>query len=131
MSNRRLIRLISSKEHKIKQDELAYIIKKTGTDKYGSKRKHVFYDYYGKHDFDFFAEKSTIETLDKDIAEAIRLFPGRTKGDRGYKVNPDIVIIYNGDKCEELGGVYEYKSGSDCFKFKSKPLDALVEVRTI
>jgi len=130
MSNQRLIRLISTKEHKITQDELVDIIKKTGTDKYDPKRKHIFYDYYGKHDFDFFAEKPTIESLEEDIAEAIRLFPGRTKGDRGYEVIQNIIIIYNGDECEELDEVYDYKSGSDCFKFKSNPLKALVEVRT-
>lgn len=131
MSNGRLIRLISSKDHDISRDELADIIRKTGTDRYDKKRKHVFFDYYGKHDFDFFAGESSVETLEKDINEAVRLLPSRTKGDRGYEVKPDIIIIYDSSKCIELDGVYDYKSGSDCYKFKSNPLDALIEVRVI
>lgn len=131
MSGKRLIRLLSSQDHDIARDELVKIIKKTGKDWYDPKRKHIFHDFYGKHDFDFFAEKSDTKSLDRDITEAIKLFPGRTKGDRGYEVHPDIVIIYDGDKCEEFDGVYDYKSGSDCFKFKTTPLDALIEVRLI
>jgi len=131
MSNGRLIRLISSKNHGISRDELVKIIKNTGKDWYDPKRKHVFYDYYGKHEFDFFAQKSNTESLEKDIKEAVKLFPSRTKGDRGYEVHPDIIIIYKSDECEELDGVYDYKSGSDCYKFKSNPLQALIEVRTI
>jgi hypothetical protein len=131
MSGKILIRLISSKDHDINRDELVEIIRKTGSDKYDLKRKHIFHDYYAKHDFDFFAEKSTIKTLDQDITEAIKRFPDRTKGDRGYEVHPDIVVIYDGDKCEELDGVYDYKSGSDCYKFKTSPVDALIEVRNV
>ena len=131
MHSGRLIRLISSKEHDIPRDELVEIIKKTGTDRYNPDRKHVFYDFYGKHDFDFFAGHSKVETLEEDIKEAVKLFPSRTKGDRGYEVHPDIVIIYDSSKCIELDGVYDYKSGSDCFKFKTTPLDALVEVRAL
>ena len=131
MSDNRLIRLISSKDHDISRDELVEIIRRTGTDRYDADRKHIFYDHYGKHDFDFFAEKSSTKTLEKDIKEAVKLLPSRTKGDRGYEVNPDIVIIYDGDKCIELDGVYDYKSGSDCYKCKISPLDALIEVRTI
>jgi hypothetical protein len=131
MSKSRLIRLISSKDHDISRNELIDVIKKTGTDRYNPKRQHIFYDHYGKHDFDFFAGQSSVETLEADIKEAARLLPSRTKGDRGYEVNPDIVIIYDGDKCTELDGVYDYKSGSDCFKFKVSPLDALIEVRAL
>ena len=58
MSDNRLIRLISSKDHDISRDELVEIIRRTGTDRYDADRKHIFYDHYGKHDFDFFAEKS-------------------------------------------------------------------------
>ena len=129
MTHPRLIRLISSKDHDIPRDELIETIRKIGTDRYDPKRKHVFYDYYGKHDFDFFAQKSTTETLEADIKEAVSLLPERTKGDRGYAVIPDIVIIYDGEKCIELDGVYDYKSGSDCYKCKTSPLDALLEVR--
>lgn len=131
MNHPRLIRLISSKDHDIPRDALIEIIRKTGTDRYDPKRKHVFYDYYGKHDFDFFAQESTTETLEVDIKEAVRLLPERTKGDRGYAVIPDIVIIYDGEKCAELDGVYDYKSGSDCYKCKTSPLDALLEVRSL
>lgn len=131
MPSSRLIRLISSVDHDISCDELVKIIEKTGTDRYDSDRKHIFHDYYGKHDFDFFAEKSSTDTLEKDIKEAVKLLPLRTKGDRGYEVRPDIAIIYDGDKCTELDGVYDYKSGSDCFKCKVSPLDALIEVRVI
>ncbi len=131
MSNSKLIRLISSKDHDISRDELVEMINGTGTDIYDPERKHIFHDFYGKHDFDFFAGKSSIETLESDIEEAVRLLPSRTKGDRGYEVKPDIVIIYDGDKCTELDGIYDYKSGSDCFKCKISPLDALLEVRII
>jgi hypothetical protein len=131
MSENRLIRLISSKDHSISRDELVDIIKHTGTDRYDNQRKHIFYEHYGKFDFDFFAEKSTVKTLETDIGETVRLLPSRTKGDRGYEVHPDIVIIYDADKCIELDGVYDYKSGSDCYKCKVSPLDALVEVRKI
>lgn len=131
MTNSRLIRLISSKDHDITRDNLIEIIKNTGTDRYDQKRQHIFYDHYGKHDFDFFAGQSSTETLEDDIIEAVRLLPSRTKGDRGYEVNPDIVIINDGDKCTELDGVYDYKSGSDCFKCKISPLDALIEVRAL
>lgn len=131
MHNDRLIRLISSNDHNISRDELVEIIRSTGTDKYDKNRKHVFYNFYGKHDFDFFAGKSSVKTLEKDIEEAVKLLPSRTKGDRGYEVNPDIIIIYDSSKCNELDGVYDYKSGSDCFKFISNPLDALIEVRVL
>ncbi len=131
MQNGRLIRLISSEDHDIACDELVDNIKRTGTDRYDKERKYIFFDHYGKHDFDFFAGTSTIETLENDIKEAVRLFPERTRGDRGIAVHPDIVIIYDSSKCTELNGVYDYKSGSDCFKFKTNPLDALVEVRVI
>lgn len=131
MTDQRLIRLLSSKDHDMSRDELVKIIKDTGTDWHNPERKHIFYDFYGKHDFDFFAEKSNVTSLEKDIAEAIRLFPVRTKGDRGNEVHPNIVIVYDGDKCEELDGVYDYKSGSDCFKFKTSALDALLEVRSV
>lgn len=131
MSSSRLIRLISSADHNIPRNELVKIIEKTGTDRYDSGRKHIFHDFYGKHDFDFFAGKSSIDTLEDDIKEAVKLLPSRTKGDRGYEVKPDIVIIYDGDKCIELDGVYDYKSGSDCFKCKVSPLDALIEIRVI
>ncbi len=131
MQNGRLIRLISSEDHDISRDELVNIIRKTGTDRYDRRRKHIFFDFYGKHDFDFFAGRSSTESLEEDIKEAVRLFPERTKGDRGNAVHPDIVIIYDSSKCTELDGVYDYKSGSDCFKFKTNPLDALVEVRVV
>jgi len=131
MSNSRLIRLVSSSDHDISRDKLVEITKRTGTDKYDSKREHIFHEYYGKHNFDFFAGKSNSDTLEADIEEAVRLLPGRTKGDRGYEVNPDIVIIYDGDKCTELDGVYDYKSGSDCYKCLISPIDALVEVRAV
>jgi hypothetical protein len=131
MTKSRLIRLISSADHDISHAELVDIIKKTGTDRYDSGRKHIFHDFYGKHDFDFFAEKSSIETLEADINKAVNLLPSRTKGDRGYEVKPDIVIIYDGDKCIELDGVYDYKSGSDCFKCRVSPLDAFIEVREV
>jgi hypothetical protein len=129
MPENRLIRLISSKDHAMSRDELVEVIKQTGTDRYDDQRKHIFYDHYGKFDFDFFAEKSTIKTLGDDIEEAVRLLPSRTKGDRGYEVHPDIAIIYDADKCIELDGDYDYKSGSDCYKCKTSLLDALVEVR--
>jgi hypothetical protein len=131
MNKSRLIRLISSKDHNISHDELIEKIKNTGTDWYDPKRKHLFHDFYGRHDFDFFAQKSIIETLEADIQEAVKLFPDRTKGDRRYAVVPDIVIIYDGEKCAELDGVYDYKSGSDCFKCKTSPKDVLLEVRVI
>lgn len=131
MSKNRLIRLISSNDHNISRDELVKIIKDTGTDRYDANRQHIFYDFYGKHDFDFFAEKSTTKNLEQDIEESVKLFPTRTKGDRGYEVHPDIIIIYDADKCDEIDGVYDYKSGSDCFKCKVSPLDALLEVRSI
>ena len=131
MSSSRLIRLISSQDHDISRDELIEIIKNTGTDRYDADRQHIFYDHYGKHDFDFFAGSSTTDSLEADIKEAVELFPSRTKGDRGYEVHPDIVVIYDGDKCTELDGVYDYNSGSDCYKCKVSPLDALLEVRLI
>ena len=131
MSKRILIRLISSQDHDISRDELVKIILTTGTDRYNPDRKHIFYSHYGKHDFDFFAGASTVDSLEKDLEEAVRLLPSRTKGDRGYEVVPDIAVIYDGDRCIELDGVYDYKSGSDCYKCKISPLDALLEVRPL
>jgi hypothetical protein len=131
MSELRLIRLISSQDHDISRDELIKIIQETGTDRYNSDRKHIFHDHYGKHDFDFFAGASTADSLEKDLEEAVKLLPSRTKGDRGYEVVPDIAIIYDGNKCIELDGIYDYKSGSDCYKCKVSPLDALLEVRPL
>lgn len=131
MKHDRLIRLISSKDHHISRDKLVNIIRTTGTDRYDPNRKTVFDEYYGKHEFDFFAGASSTETLENDIEEAVRLLPSRTKGDRGYEVHPDILVVYDADKCTELDGVYDYKTGSDCYKFKSSPLEALVEVRVL
>jgi hypothetical protein len=126
-----LIRLVSSGDHKLGRDELVKIIRSTGTDRYDPDRKQMFDDFYGKHRVDFFAGSATKENLEKEISEAIEKLPARTKGDRGYEVVPDILILYDASKCEMIDGVYDYKSGSDCYRFITKPIDALLEVREI
>jgi hypothetical protein len=126
-----LLRLISSSEHNMSRTELVDLISAIGTDRYDSNRKQVFDDFYGKHRVDFFAERFSQKDLEVALIEAIEKLPSRTKGDRGYEVVPDIVIIYDASKCEMIDGVYDYKSGSDCYRFKNKPIDALLEVREI
>lgn len=129
---RYLIRLVSSNDHRLSQDELIDVIERTGTDRYDPKRKHIAFDFYEKHNVDFFAESDIDETnAEVKLAEMIRKFPERTKGDRGVAVHPDIAIIYDASKCEMIMDVYDSHPISDCFRFKGNPLDALVEVRKV
>lgn len=126
-----LIRVLSSKDHDMSQDELITLIKKTGTDRYNPERKQIFNDFYGKHDVHFFADRTADEDYEDKLTEVIRLFPKRTKGDRNVAVIPDIAIIYDASKCEMIMNVYDDHETSDCFRFKSIPKDALIEVRKL
>lgn len=112
-------------------NELIEIIKKTGTDRYDPDRKQIFDHFYGKHDVHFFAEAVAAEDLEEKLKENIKRFPERTKGDRGVAVVPDIAIIYDASKCEMIMNVYDDHDTSDCFRFKSNPKDALIEVREL
>lgn len=126
-----LIRLVSSVDHNMTRDELVKIIKKTGTDRYDPDRKQIFDHFYGKHDVHFFAEKTGKDDYDLVLKEMIEKFPGRTKGDRGVAVIPDIAIIYDATKCRMIMNVYDDHETSDCFQFINTPKEALIEVRKL
>lgn len=126
-----LIRVLSSKDHDMSQDELVALIKKTGTDRYDPERKQIFDHFYGKHDVHFFADRTEDDDYEEKLAEVVRLFPKKTKGDRSIAVVPDIAIVYDASKCEMVMNVYDDHETSDCFRFKGNPKDALIEVRKI
>lgn len=126
-----LLRVLSSKDHDMNRDDLIKKIKELGTDRYDSARKQVFDDFYGKHRVDFFATEVDEKELEAELIDMVKKFPDRTFGDRGVAVVPDIAIIYDASKCKMIDGVYDYKEGSDCFQFKGKPKDALIEVRPL
>lgn len=126
-----LIRVLSSKEHDLTREELISLIKKTGTDRYDSKRKQIFDDFYGRHDVHFFADRTDSESFEDKLEEVVKKFPERTLGDRKVAVIPDIAIIYDARKCQMIMNVYDDIETSDCFRFRGSPLDALVEVRKL
>jgi len=130
-NNKFLIRLLSSKDHNMSVDELIKIIKETGTDRYDKQRKQIFDHFYKKHNVHFFAEQTSEDNFEPKLNEALKMFPERTKGDRQIAVIPDIAIIYDASKCEMIMNVYDDHETSDCFRFKSDPKDALIEVRKI
>lgn len=131
MNLKYLIRLLSSNDHDMTCDELIHKIQKTGTDRYDPERKQVFDHFYARHDVQFFAEKTAEDDYEPILQKLIEKFPGRTKGDRGRAVVPDIAIVYDAQKCEMIMNVYDDHETSDCFRFIGNPKDALVEVRKI
>lgn len=126
-----LLRLLSSEDHNVTTDELIARIKEIGTDRYDPERKQIFDHYYGKHDVHFFAEKTKNDDIEPVLKEMIQKFPIRTKGDRNKAIIPDIAIIYDASKCEMIMNVYDDHETSDCFRFKTSPKEALIEVRKL
>lgn len=131
MAKELLMRVISSADHDISQDKLVQIVKDTGIDRYNSARKQQFDHFYGKHRVDFFAEPVSEENLETELQRMIREFPGKTIGDRGRAVAPDVAIIYDADRCEMIYNVYDELETSDCYRFIGSPKDALIEVRKV
>ena len=131
MTKQRLVRLISSKSHQLPLEELVQVIHDSGTDRYDADRSLIFNDYYKKYNVDFFAEKVAEPKLDEKIKDMMIEFPNKTTEDRGNAVSPDIAIIYDAEKCEMIENVYNGQFESDCFRFKTLPKDALVEVRIV
>ncbi len=113
------------------RDALVSLIWGTGTDRYDKNRKQMFDDFYGKHNLDFFGTETNSQKLEDYINEQVSKFPERTFGDRGARVIPDIVVLYQADKCEMIKNVYDYQEHSDCYRFLTSPKDALYEVREI
>ena len=126
-----LVRLISSSDHAISQDELIEIIKNTGTDRYDTQRLQQFNDFYANHNVDFFAESTDKEHIELKIKQMAAEFPDKTRSDRQMALRPDIAIVYDAAKCRMIKDVYESQSHSDCYQFITKPIDALIEVRSL
>lgn len=126
-----IVRLVSSEDHDLSRKELSKIIRETGRDRYDEKRKQMFDDFYGKHQVDFFGTIVEATDLDKQIKHMQQAFGGKTLGDRGKHVTPDIAIIYNANGCNMIQHVYEDRLTSDCFQFVGSAKNALEEVREL
>lgn len=126
-----IVRLISSQDHTVSKQELIQTIRETGTDRYDKDHKQIFDYFYGPHKVDFFGIAVSKDDLEDFIITEVETFGHKTMGDRNTFIRPDICIIYDSGKCEMVKNVYEDKVDSDCFRFKTKPLNALIEVREV
>lgn len=124
-----VLRCIGSQDHPGKTlDEVVEIIMRTGTDKYDPARKGQGYSVgtdQGKH-IDFFGTPVKV-CVGTDIftLELLDDFYNGSRGDRGYAIRIDIVIIYDASKLTSVEHLYgEDIDESDGFVFKepeSKP----------
>ncbi len=126
-----IVRLISSRDHDISNQEILAHIKKVGKDRYDPERKQIFDDFYGKHNLDFFGTIVEAAELEDYLAKMKKDFGNKTMGDRNKRVVPDIALIYKANHCQMIQHVYEDRLTSDCFHFIGDAKDALEEVREI
>ena len=115
-----LMRCLGSHDHKGKNiNELVKTIRKTGTDRYDSKRKMIFHEFYSKHNPDIFMSViNKVTKTNPSMKELIEEFYTKTTSDRKIGVRADIITIYNPKKLKMIKHVYDGQEESDCFTFK-------------
>ncbi len=96
MGQQILIRGLGSMEHPDKSvDEVIEIIKKTGTDRYDSKRIGDRYTNVGDKYFDLCALRRTISPISEIFWQFSWSFYSSPLKERGYPVRVDILTIYD------------------------------------
>lgn len=118
-----VIRCIGSQDHPgLSLDELTNLVVKTGTDKYDPNRMGVGYEEFVKKGIqvDFYGEAIEITKDVKIMAQAIWEMHHSAKGDRGFGVHVDLVLIYDAAKLDMVMNLYSHHPTSDGFVFKDQ-----------
>lgn len=117
-----VIRCIGSQDHpNLSLDQLTDIVTKTGTDKYDSDRMGVGYEEFVRKGIqvDFYGEDTTITKDSKIMGQALWEMHHSAKGDRGYGVHVDLVLVYDYEQLDMVMNLYSHHPTSDGFVFKN------------
>ena len=124
------VRYLSTEDHAgMSAEELIKIIETTGTDKYDPNRKmSVAHDFYAEKGIDLFAVKADVDDELNISAQALEDFFEGAIMDRGYAIQPNVLVVYDRDQLETISIVYDDGVGEDGYKFKNaeKKADAVL-----
>ena len=116
-----LIRGIASSEHPGKSvDELIDIIKKTGTDRYDTKRKGDRYENIENKRIDLFAFPLTVGDSSEIFDRVVWGFYHSAREVHGYPMRIDVVTVYDATQMHQVFHQYEERDDvkDDGFAFK-------------
>lgn len=125
-----VVRCVGMRDHpNLSLDELVDLVTKNGLDKYDKERKgiadHVVPEKY-RDRFIYGSEVIIDKFHDEQMDGIIDDFFDGAKGDRGYPIRVDLVMIYDRNAFLRLENVYEGSVESDVFVFTKPPETALL-----
>ena len=127
------IRVLSSIEHKDKSvDELIKIIKKTGTDRYDSKKKGDRYENIEGKKIDLFAWPVKVNSSFEVMRLFIRAMYRWPQKYRKGSIRIDIIVLYDPSKLKRVYYKHTYKrkilSDGFVFKYPDKKSEAILGI---